>query len=405
MMARFIRYWLAVVAAEDDAVGLEDGGPAGGFEGLGGLVDEEGGEATAVEDAIGGADKGAGDDACLVEEVLLDEELELGGTVAELSKAAFERGGGGAMGFAQGAADGPQLGVGGVVGIAALVAAVEHFVAHTQGVADAQDGDATERELLADPVDGGIAGGADKHLGFALEGLDDGFDEGGGLAGAGRAVDDGHLLCLDDLLNGILLAGVEPGEGESGQGAEGGLEWAYEGVAQADEALVGAAHGGGEGVEHDAVAGGVDTEAHAQETCLGMGAERLQGRTGGEGYGEGADIGLLDMALHGQFAKGAVVEEGEEGDGLAGLEIGVGLVVGDFVGEGQHQLVEGVVGTVAQGDGVAAVGLVDLGGEVGGGKGTGVCLTLVVHLHMQQLDQPLEGRNGVVIFHSAREIT
>ena len=218
-------------------------------------------------------------------------------------------------------------------------------------------------------------------------------------------MDDGHLLRLDDLLNGILLAGVEPGERESGQGAEGGLEWAYEGVAQADEALVGAAHGGGEGVEHDAVAGGVDTEAHAQETCLGMGAERLQGRTGGEGYGEGADIGLLDMALHGQFAKGAVVEEEEEGDGLAGLEIGVGLVVGDFVGEGQHQLVEGVVGTVAQGDGVAAVGLVDLGSEVGGGEGTGVCLTLVVHLHMQQLDQPLEGRNGVVIFHSAREIT
>ena len=44
---------LVVVAAEDDAVGLEDGGPAGGFEGLRRLVDEEGGETATLEDAVG----------------------------------------------------------------------------------------------------------------------------------------------------------------------------------------------------------------------------------------------------------------------------------------------------------------------------------------------------------------
>ena len=220
---------LLVVAAEDDAVGLEDGGPAGGFEGLGGFVDEEGGEVAVFEDVVGGADEGAGDDACLVEEVVLDADFEFGGAVAEFGHAglAFT-----AAAFAVGAlaedfADAPELGIVGVGGIAALVAAVEHFGAHTQGVADAQDGYAAEGELTADPVDGGVAGGADEDLCFALEGFDDGFDEGGGFAGAGGAVDDGDLLGLDDALDGVLLAGVEPGEGEARKAAEGGRVGTY----------------------------------------------------------------------------------------------------------------------------------------------------------------------------------
>ena len=75
---------LAVVAAEDDAVGFEDGCPAGGFEGLGGFVDEEGGEASAVQDAVGAADEGASNYTGLIEEVLLDVDFELCGTVAKV---------------------------------------------------------------------------------------------------------------------------------------------------------------------------------------------------------------------------------------------------------------------------------------------------------------------------------
>ena len=328
---------LAVVATEDDAVGLEDGSPAGGFEGLGSLVDEEGGEAAPLEDAVGGADEGAGDDAGTVEEVLLNADFQLGGAGAHTGKAclpltAFAVG---ASPFAKGAADAPELGIVGMVGIAALVAAIEHLTAHAQGVADAQHGHAAQGELEADPVDSGIAGGADEHLGLALEGLDDGLDEGGGLAGAGRAVDDGDLLRLDDPLDGILLAGVEPWEREAWKAAEGGLAGAYKGVAQADKTLVGATLGSREGVEHDAVGGGVDAEADAEQTAVGMGTERLKGGTGGDGDGEGADVDLLDIALYGQFAEGgAVVGKVEERDGLAGLEIGVDLIVGDFVREG-----------------------------------------------------------------------
>ena len=166
---------------------------------------------------VGGADKGAGDDACLVEEVVLDAYLELGGAVAELGQAglSFAAAAFAVRALAENFADAPKLGIVGVGGVAALVAAVEHLGAHTQGVADAEDGYATQGQLAANPVDGGVAGGADEYLCFALEGLDDGFDEGGGFACARRTMDDGDLLCLDDALYGVLLAGVEPWEGEA----------------------------------------------------------------------------------------------------------------------------------------------------------------------------------------------
>ena len=64
------RGWqLLVVAPHDDAVGLQDGRPAGGFQRLGRLVDEEGAEAAALHQAVGASDEGAADHARLVEEV------------------------------------------------------------------------------------------------------------------------------------------------------------------------------------------------------------------------------------------------------------------------------------------------------------------------------------------------
>ena len=75
---------LAVVAAEDDAVGFENCCPAGGLEGLCGFVDEEGGETSPVEDEVGASDEGASNYTCLIEEVLLDVDFELCGTVAKV---------------------------------------------------------------------------------------------------------------------------------------------------------------------------------------------------------------------------------------------------------------------------------------------------------------------------------
>ena len=75
---------LAVVAAEDDAVGFENCCPAGGLEGLCGFVDEEGGETSPVEDEVGASDEGASNYTGLIEEVLLDVDFELCGTVAKV---------------------------------------------------------------------------------------------------------------------------------------------------------------------------------------------------------------------------------------------------------------------------------------------------------------------------------
>ena len=63
----------------------------------------------------------------------------------------------------------------------------------------------------------GVAGGANQDLGLALKGLDDGFDQGGGLSGSRRAVDDGYFTAFHSLLDSRLLAAVEPREGEWGE--------------------------------------------------------------------------------------------------------------------------------------------------------------------------------------------
>ena len=269
---------------------------------------------------------------------------------------------------------------------AAFVAAIKHVGADTHGVADAEDGDSAEGELFANPVDSGVAGGADEDLCFSLEGFDDGFDEGGGFAGAWRTVDDGHFLCFDDALDGLLLTVVEPWEREGREAAEGGGEGTDEGFAKVDEFGVGAADGVVESVEHDGIAGGVDTGLDAEEPDLGGGADGLEGGVVGYGKGEGARGDLLDVELEGEFVEGHVVVAVEEGDGFAGFEFCVGFVVGEGERDGEGELVEGVVGGVAEGDGVAAGGLLDLCGEVSGEECAGVGFLLVLHLDFKKLD-------------------
>ena len=67
-----------MVAAHDDTVGLEDGRPAGGFEGLRCLVDEEGAEAAPLHEAVGRAYQRAAHHAGLLKEVGVDFYLKFG---------------------------------------------------------------------------------------------------------------------------------------------------------------------------------------------------------------------------------------------------------------------------------------------------------------------------------------
>ena len=83
LVALHRRGQLTVVAGEDDAAGTTDGYPAGGLEGLGGLVDEQRAELHAVEQAVGRADECGGDDARLAEQLGVDAYLQLGGAALQ----------------------------------------------------------------------------------------------------------------------------------------------------------------------------------------------------------------------------------------------------------------------------------------------------------------------------------
>ena len=202
---------LAMVAGEDDARHPSDGNPAGCFECLSRLVNEERTEFLTFEQAVGRAHEGTGDDAGLAEELGVDADLQFGGAFFE----AFEF-----LVIAvaatlamtpevpDGFPDRPEEGVVWVSLEASLIGEGEHLIVDAGGIADAEDVDAAVDEFLGDPVDGHVALGADKDLVLAAESLVDGLDEGGGLAGAGRAVDDGDIFRTEDLVDGVFLGAV-----------------------------------------------------------------------------------------------------------------------------------------------------------------------------------------------------
>ena len=74
---------LAVVAGENDARHSADGDPAGSFECLSRLVNEERTEFLTFEQAVGRAHEGTGDDAGLAEELGVDADLQFGGAFFE----------------------------------------------------------------------------------------------------------------------------------------------------------------------------------------------------------------------------------------------------------------------------------------------------------------------------------
>ena len=109
---------------------------------------------------------------------------------------------------ANGLADAPKEGVVGVCLKAPLVGEGEHLIVDAGGVADAEDVDTAVDEFFRDPIDGHVALGTDQDLVFAAEGFVDGLDEGRGLAGAGRAMDDGDVFGAENFIHRILLGAI-----------------------------------------------------------------------------------------------------------------------------------------------------------------------------------------------------
>ena len=177
------------------------------------------------QQAVGRAHERAGDDARLAEEFGVDAYLQFGGTALQAvhllvpvlgaTLAVLSQ-------VANGFTDAPEQFVVGMGLEAALVGEGEHLVVDTRGVADAQHVDTAVYEPLGDPVDGHVRLRTHQHLWLAVERFEDGFDERGGLARAGRAVHDGHILRPQHHVDGLLLRRVEPGEGKGSEGEEAG---------------------------------------------------------------------------------------------------------------------------------------------------------------------------------------
>ena len=167
-----------------------------------------------LQEGIGGSGQGAGYDATLVEEGSPDAQFYLVDPVAQATDFLMEitatPAAGSGVELAHVAAYGPQGGVVGVALKAAFVGAGQHIVGDPRGVAYAQYADVTFGKTLANPIDGGVALGADYDLGLTLKHLYHGLHKGCGLAGAGRAVDYGHVLAGYDTVDGHLLVTIEP---------------------------------------------------------------------------------------------------------------------------------------------------------------------------------------------------
>ena len=133
-----------------------------------------------------------------------------------------------------------------MVGKAALVGAGQHFVRDAGRVANAQDADAASRELQRNPIDGHVALCAHQHLCFAAQHFANGFDQRGGFARAWGAVNNHSIATSQDVGHGLLLRGIQPGQGGNrAVGAEAEGRAAGKGIAQGGHAsllcLLGAA--------------------------------------------------------------------------------------------------------------------------------------------------------------------
>ncbi len=93
---------------------------------------------------------------------------------------------------------------------ASFVGKGQPLVGYTCRVAYTQDAYAAVGEFFAYPVDCHIALCAYQHLALAAQNFVYGFYHGGSLSGSGWAVYYHHIFCPKHLVNGVLLAGVEP---------------------------------------------------------------------------------------------------------------------------------------------------------------------------------------------------
>ena len=112
----------------------------------------------------------------------------------------------------------------------------------------------------------------------------------------------------------------------------------------------------------------------------------MERRSVGYGHGEHPNAYLFNEKLKGQLADFAVaVAEGKECNGFTWFEFTVYLVVRNFVGDCDDQLVECVVCCVSKGYRISTGGFLHLIGVVVAGKGAGVGFLFVFYLQVEKV--------------------
>ena len=92
-----------------------------------------------------------------------------------------------------------HLGVAGVGHHTGVERVLEQQVRHAAGVAHADHVHPALGQLFGQQVHGSVGGGTHQHASLAPNGFQNGLHQRGGFAGAGRAVDDGHVLRRDHM--------------------------------------------------------------------------------------------------------------------------------------------------------------------------------------------------------------
>ena len=278
----------------------------------------------------------------------------------------------------------------------------QHLVVDTRWVADAQHADAAIHKFLRNPIHRRVTLRAHQHLRLAMQRFVDGFDQCGGLACAGRAVDDGHVACTQHLVDGRLLRGVQPGEADGIEFSEAGFQGAQQCIAQFGQAIAFGAEHVGQCFEHRAVAGLVEVELHTQP----VGRLNIYNSPSARHYYHHAGlVGITDASLEVVVVEASVCCLSEEADGASILE--VVFDVGIFgAGHLQHQLVQRVVVTASGGDGEPAHAALHLACHAHGFRLPAELFLLVFVLHAQQQLLLLEVQAGAVclffLFHGSK---
>ena len=246
-----------------------------------------------------------------------------------------------------GLTDGPQQFVVGMGFKAPLIGEGEHLVVDTCGITDSQDVDASVDELFRDPVDGHVTLSTNEHLVLTTERLVDGLDEGGGLAGTRRAVNDGDILGAQHLVDGIFLRTIQIGKVDRCEAEGLGRLTGIEEVAQITQTTF-RLDDSVEGLEHHLIARLVEEELDAHVFCP-LHIDQLT--VVGHDHNHSVALDIADCSGKGEVMDLFSAVDAEKDHRFTKLEVMLDLIVLALTEHLDYQLVQRVIVALTHAEG------------------------------------------------------